>query len=170
MLKKLENNINKIIPIIGIIACGLIMPSFLELLDNDFNEGTIFSLIQDGLMLAGNIVLIVTAFKGKKSVLLPAILYFSGFATYQLYSFIENQSIMSFVYLSLYVFVIVMLIMAFMKKALNVLYVGLLLVIAFFISSTLSGSAFGLSCLLSAVSFTSLIYLDNKKEEESTNE
>lgn len=166
MLEKLESNINKIIPILGIIACGLILPSFLELLDNEFNQATIFSLIQDGLMLAGNIILIITAFKGKKFVLLPAVLYFSGFAVYQLYSFIEYMTINAIVYFALYVFVIVMLIMAFMKKGLYLLYIGLLLVVAFFIASTFSGSPFGLSCLLSAICFASLIYLDNKVEEK----
>ncbi len=167
MLKKFEDNINKIIPIFGIIACGLIMPSFIELLDNEFNRLTVFSLIQDGLMLAGNFVLIITVLKDSKSVLLPSILFFSGHAVYQLYYFIEHISLSAMVYFALYVFVIVMLVLAFTKKGLIVLYVGLLITIAFYMASTLSGSAFGLSCLLSTVSFISRIYLDNNKKEET---
>lgn len=172
MISKIKENQSKFILVLSIIAGALLLPSIFLLFSKNITENTLISLLINGGLIATNVLIAVFSSKGKlKNYFLIFFTLFFVILAVKYFDlvlagknvYVDSLTYFNYVvYLVLYIAIIVLNFVS--KKNSNckkVLYICLLVSLAFLLTGIFAGSNTYLSIFLTVFSLLTHLYLSN---------
>jgi len=173
MKDKLIQNKNIIILIAAIVACALLVPSFIGILGNEITSQSVTSLVISVATLLANLFFIFCFITkkdiNKKLLIIPIAIFEGALLVGQIYSIIQYNSWSSIYYAALYAAVIIIYVIYFFKSnsILKItLYILFAICMAFDLLNVFQGSNVDFSRLITNLIFIGNLYLISEEGEQ----